>query len=182
MFNQKHMDDVFSQHFGIYLFTYLFIYFCNYCLGRNKISKGHLIGQVEFDLWTVYGQPGHSFRHKWAVLQSVGKADINGYILMSISVLGEGDDLDRNVAKSNDDIKDIDLNLLLPKDTQAPRDIYKYSVSIIEAEAIPAATTSVFGSVKKALGGKHIELADTYVEVCFAELSINDVLLLMLWD
>lgn len=137
----------------------------NLHLGRSVARKGELIGQAEFDLWTVYKQDTHCFNKKWTVLQDVGGFSVNGLILTTVSVICEGDDIFNE--KSSTSKKEQNHERLLPEGTEEPRDVYKYSVTIFKAEKVPAASGSILGSMKRALGGKHNELMDTYVEVCF---------------
>lgn len=139
--------------------------------GRSVARKGELIGQAEFDLWTVYKQDTHCFNKKWTVLQDVGGFSVNGLILTTVSVICEGDDIFNE--KSSTSKKEQNHERLLPEGTEEPRDVYKYSVTIFKAEKVPAASGSILGSMKRALGGKHNELMDTYVEVTFGSKKLK---------
>jgi len=141
--------------------------------GRNLISQGLLIGAFKLDIGTVYAQPDHRFIRRWAVLtdpeETLGAsgAGVKGYLKVDITVLGKGDPIKEPPSvKDNDD--DIESNLLLPEGVPAERPKARIVVKIYKAEGLPKMNSGLMANVKKAFTGEVRDLADPYVEVCFA--------------
>ncbi|XP_065062327.1 otoferlin-like isoform X2 [Rhopilema esculentum] len=141
--------------------------------GRNLISQGILIGAFKLDIGTVYAQQDHRFIRRWAVLtdpeETLGAsgAGVKGYLKVDITVLGKGDPIKEPPSvKDNDD--DIESNLLLPDGVPAERPKARIVVKIYKAEGLPKMNSGLMANVKKAFTGEVRDLADPYVEVCFA--------------
>uniref|UniRef100_A0A8V5GG54 Uncharacterized protein n=1 Tax=Melopsittacus undulatus TaxID=13146 RepID=A0A8V5GG54_MELUD len=136
---------------------------------HNKLIGSTLIGSFKVDVGTVYGQPGHQFCDKWALLTD--PADIRtgakGYLKCDISVTGKGDAI-QAMQKTADTEEQIEKNLLIPKGFPSERPWARFYVRIYKAEGLPKMNSSIMANVTKAFIGDSKDLVDPYVVVMFA--------------
>ena len=65
-------------------------------------------------------------------------------------------------------------NLLLPDGVPGERPRAKYIVRIYRADGLPRMNSSIVANLKHAFGGMSKDLADPYVQVSFAGLTVSD--------
>ncbi|KFP68088.1 Fer-1-like 6, partial [Cariama cristata] len=149
--------------------VFLFDKIINISVMHNKLIGNVLIGSFKVDLGTVYGQPGHQFCDKWALLTD--PADIRtgakGYVKCDISVTGKGDAI-QATQKTADTEEQIEKNLLIPKGFPSERPWARFYVRIYKAEGLPKMNSSIMANVTKAFIGDSKDLVDPYVVVMFA--------------
>uniref|UniRef100_A0A672TY73 Fer-1 like family member 6 n=1 Tax=Strigops habroptila TaxID=2489341 RepID=A0A672TY73_STRHB len=149
--------------------VFLFDKIINISVMHNKLIGSMLIGSFKVDLGTVYGQPGHQFCDKWALLTD--PADIRtgakGYLKCDISVTGKGDAI-QAMQKTADTEEQIEKNLLIPKGFPSERPWARFYVRIYKAEGLPKINSSIMANVTKAFIGDSKDLVDPYVVVMFA--------------
>ncbi|XP_053916656.1 fer-1-like protein 6 isoform X2 [Cuculus canorus] len=149
--------------------VFLFDKIINISVMHNKLIGSVLIGSFKVDLGTVYGQPGHQFCDKWALLTD--PADIRtgakGYLKCDISVTGKGDAI-QATQKTADTEEQIEKNLLIPKGFPSERPWARFYVRIYKAEGLPKMNSSIMANVTKAFIGDSKDLVDPYVVVMFA--------------
>ncbi|XP_050748885.1 fer-1-like protein 6 [Gymnogyps californianus] len=149
--------------------VFLFDKIINISVMHNKLIGSVLIGSFKVDLGTVYGQPGHRFCDKWALLTD--PADIRmgakGYLKCDISVTGKGDAI-QAMQKTADTEEQIEKNLLIPKGFPSERPWARFYVRIYKAEGLPKMNSSIMANVTKAFIGDSKDLVDPYVVVMFA--------------
>ncbi|KFV19953.1 Fer-1-like 6, partial [Tauraco erythrolophus] len=148
---------------------FLFDKIINISVMHNKLIGSVLIGSFKVDLGTVYGEPGHQFCDKWALLTD--PADIRtgakGYLKCDISVTGKGDAI-QATQKTADAEEQIEKNLLIPKGFPSERPWARFYVRIYKAEGLPKMNSSIMANVTKAFIGDSKDLVDPYVVVMFA--------------
>ncbi|XP_075599495.1 fer-1-like protein 6 isoform X2 [Balearica regulorum gibbericeps] len=149
--------------------VFLFDKIINISVMHNKLIGSVLIGSFKVDLGTVYGQPGHQFCDKWALLTD--PADIRtgpkGYLKCDISVTGKGDAI-QATQKTADTEEQIEKNLLIPKGFPSERPWARFYVRIYKAEGLPKMNSTIMANVTKAFIGDSKDLVDPYVVVMFA--------------
>uniref|UniRef100_A0A8B9P8U0 Fer-1 like family member 6 n=1 Tax=Apteryx owenii TaxID=8824 RepID=A0A8B9P8U0_APTOW len=149
--------------------VFLFDKIINISVMHNKLIGSVLIGSFKVDLGTVYGQPGHQFCDKWALLTD--PADIRtgakGYLKCDICVIGKGDTI-QATQKTTDTEEQIEKNLLIPKGFPSERPWARFYVRIYKAEGLPKMNSSIMANVTKAFIGDSKDLVDPYVVVMFA--------------
>ncbi|XP_068789327.1 fer-1-like protein 6 isoform X1 [Struthio camelus] len=149
--------------------VFLFDKIINISVMHNKLIGSVLIGSFKVDLGTVYGQPGHQFCDKWALLTD--PADIRtgakGYLKCDIYVTGKGDTI-QATQKITDTEEQIEKNLLIPKGFPSERPWARFYVRIYKAEGLPKMNSSIMANVTKAFIGDSKDLVDPYVVVMFA--------------
>lgn len=99
------------------------------------------------------------------MLQTPGTLQINGYLLMSIKIIGGGEQPTKVFLNSSSDL-DVDDNLFLPQDSHQPREIFEYQISIFKGEAIVPTLSLSNNSMKKVFSKKPSEALETYIKVC----------------
>ncbi|XP_069675359.1 otoferlin-like [Periplaneta americana] len=129
--------------------------------GRPK----KILGQISFDVATVWQQPDHQFYHKWAVLldQNDEMTGARGYLKCDVSVIGKGDTIKKPPTAKDED--DIEGNLLVPEGVTSARQRARYVVRVYRADSIPATV------IKKTLIFEAKDHIDPYVRVSFAGLT-----------
>ncbi|NXN99007.1 FR1L6 protein, partial [Rhinopomastus cyanomelas] len=147
----------------------LFDKIINISVLHNKLIGGVLIGSFKVDLGTVYGQPGHRFCDKWALLTDPSdiRTGAKGYLKCDISVAGKGDVIQAS-QKTADAEEQIEKNLLIPKGFPSERPWARFYVRIYKAEGLPRMNSSIMANVTKAFMGDTKDLVDPYVVVMFA--------------
>jgi len=139
------------------------------CTNTGLFKKDSLIGSFQFDVGSVYEEDGHSFMHKWVMLTDpVNRSKgVQGYIKISISVLGPGDEAP--LPKPLDESEDIENNLLKPAGVDL--DPIDLTCKIFMAEDLPQMDVSLETGLKaldKLTGQEGKSFCDPYVKVSFA--------------
>lgn len=84
----------------------------------KRTFKDALIGEYEMDLTHVYFHKKHTIFHRWFALCNPKNEDytkVSGYIKVSISVIGTGDE---QVVLKDDENDDSDSPILMPPQIQ----------------------------------------------------------------
>jgi len=139
------------------------------CLNAGMFKKDALIGSFQFDVGSVYEEDGHSFMHKWVMLTDpVNRSKgVQGYVKLSISVLGPGDEAP--LAKALDDGDDIENNLLKPAGVDL--DPIDLTCKLFMAEDLPQMDVSFETGMKaldKLTGQEGKSFCDPYVKIAFS--------------
>eukprot|EP00062_Callorhinchus_milii_P015036 gi/632964862/ref/XP_007898605.1/ PREDICTED: otoferlin isoform X2 [Callorhinchus milii] len=137
---------------------------------KNLLRSGTLVGTFKIDIGTIYSQPEHQFRHRWAILSDPDDitAGLKGYLKCDIAVVGKGDNIKTPHRANETDDDDVEGNLLLPEGVPSERQWARFYVKIYKAEGLPKMNTSLMANMKKAFIGENKDLVDPYVQVLFA--------------
>ncbi|KAJ3448836.1 c2 calcium-dependent membrane targeting [Anaeramoeba flamelloides] len=115
-------------------------------MDSNTIRRNVLIGQYEFDVLYVYGEPDHEIWHKWLLLTDTDSNEgAQGYLKVSVIVLAPGDQSKTHQSdgiddeEGNEDSEDLQSMILKPPniDTQG----YHLNVFCYRAEHLPKMDT-----------------------------------------
>lgn len=67
-------------------------------------------------------------------------------------------------------------NLLLPDGVPIERQRARFVVKVYRADGLPKMNYSILANVKRAFTGESQDLVDPYVQVCFAGMTVSDLL------
>jgi len=139
------------------------------CMNAGMFKKDSLIGSFQFDVGSVYEEDGHSYMHKWVMLTDPANRSkgVQGYIKISISVLGPGDEAP--LSKPLEDSDDIEENLLKPAGVDL--DPIDLTCKVFMAEDLPQMDVSLETGLKaldKLTGQEGKSFCDPYVKISFS--------------
>ncbi|XP_071827267.1 myoferlin-like isoform X3 [Apostichopus japonicus] len=131
-----------------------------------------LIGSFSLDLGVIYGSEEHAIQNKWLMLteEDVNKSGVKGYLQISASLIGPGDEAPIFIKGEED--SDIEANLLQPPGMAVQKGVFRFKV--FHAEDLPQMDSSVMEGMKKVLhvGEVQKELVDPYLIVSYAGKSM----------
>eukprot|EP00051_Salpingoeca_urceolata_P011456 m.141941 g.141941 ORF g.141941 m.141941 type:complete len:2152 (+) comp17129_c0_seq1:436-6891(+) len=135
----------------------------------KNLRSDSLLGAFKLDVGLVYDQPQHAIMRKWIMLQQPADAGCQGYLQVSMMVLGEGDDVPIEEPASATEDEDVESNLLsLPGAELDPVDLV---VKLHVGEDLPQTDASLKTGIKfidKLTRQEDKDECDPYVEVSFA--------------
>ncbi|XP_072177496.1 myoferlin-like [Diadema setosum] len=167
--NRPYWDEVFFYNFHMSP-AELFDEVVNFqVFNSRQLRSDALIGDFKMDVGTIYEEDDHSISNKWLLLSNADDANAGskGYLLVSMGVLGTGDEAP--VFKKADENNDIETNLLRPAGMSLRKGMF--IVKAYHAEDVPQMDPAFFEGVKKFFGagdGERKELVDPYLIVGFA--------------
>ncbi|XP_071507429.1 myoferlin-like [Diadema antillarum] len=143
-------------------------------LDSHLVRSDAVIGTFQLDIGTVYQSEDHTLHNKWLLLTVVEESKSSaakGYLLVSISIIGQGDEAP--ILKKADEDYDIETNLLHPAGIDIRKGCFK--LRVFQAEDLPQMDPSCFEGVKKVLrvGEEQKELVDPYLVFTFAGKSLK---------
>ena len=133
---------------------------CNIsCFDANTISRDVLIGAFEFDLSNVYFSENHEIHRQWVALSDISGANegIQGYLRVSIVVLGPGDEQKIHNENEEDENEAKLFSVLMPPEIEQKP--YLLDISIYKVRNLATSDIGLFS-----------EQCDPF---CFAEFSGN---------
>ena len=104
--------------------------------------KDALIGYYEFDLSWLYSREDHALMHKWIIMsnpESDEFGEVTGYLKISITIAGEGDEQVPIVDDPNPDEDDV----LQPPQIQP--EFYQIKIRMFQAQKIVPLDLAIFG-------------------------------------
>nr|XP_056711165.1 dysferlin [Euleptes europaea] len=135
-----------------------------------SLRTDSVIGEFRMDVGTIYAEPKHSFLRKWLLLSDPEdfSAGAKGYLKVSLSVLGPGDEAPMEKKEGAEDKEDIEGNVLRP--TGVCLRGAHFSLKIYRAEDLPQMDDAILDGVKQIFGFESSKknLVDPFVEVTFA--------------
>lgn len=143
-------------------------------LDSHMVRSDAMIGSFNLDVGSVYQSEEHTFHNKWLLLTSMDESKSSGakgYLLVSISVIGQGDDLP--VFTKAEEELDIETNLIQPAGVDVRRGCF--NLQVFQAEDLPQMDAAYFEGMKKVLrvGEEKKELVDPYLVFSFAGKSLE---------
>ncbi|XP_063963831.1 myoferlin-like isoform X7 [Lytechinus pictus] len=172
--NRPYYDEVFFYNFHMSP-AELFDEVVNFqVFNSRQLRSDALIGDFKLDVGSIYEEEDHNIANKWLLLSNADDANAGakGYLLVSMGVLGSGDEAP--VFKKADEANDIETNLLRPAGMSLRKGMF--IVKAYHAEDVPQMDPGFFEGVKKFFGGgdgEQKELVDPYLIVGFAGKKIQ---------
>ncbi|XP_030841562.1 myoferlin isoform X6 [Strongylocentrotus purpuratus] len=172
--NRPYYDEVFFYNFHMSP-AELFDEVVNFqVFNSRQLRSDALIGDFKLDIGSIYEEEDHNIANKWLLLSNADDANAGakGYLLVSMGVLGSGDEAP--VFKKADEANDIESNLLRPAGMSLRKGMF--IVKAYHAEDVPQMDPAFFEGVKKFFGagdGERKELVDPYLTVGFAGKKIQ---------
>ncbi|XP_031733793.1 myoferlin [Anarrhichthys ocellatus] len=135
-----------------------------------SLRADSLMGEFKLDVGYIYDEPGHAIMRKWLLLSDPddSSSGARGYLKVSITVVGTGDDPPTERKGISEDQEDIESNLLVPAGVTMRW--ATLSLKVYRAEDMPQMDDAFIQTVKQVFGGDgdRKNLVDPYVEVSFA--------------
>lgn len=136
----------------------------------RKLRSDSLIGSFKCDIGLIYESAQHSLLNKWLLLTDPEDtlSGPKGYLKMSASVIGPGDQAPSFKATKQDENEDIESNLLRPAGVKLRPGAFM--LKLYRGEDIPRMDSDVMEGLKKMfkVGQEKKELVDPYVQLSFA--------------
>ncbi|KAM6923228.1 myoferlin [Lycodopsis pacificus] len=135
-----------------------------------SLRADSLMGEFKLDVGYIYDEPGHAIMRKWLLLSDPddSSSGARGYLKVSITVVGTGDDPPTERKGISEEQEDIESNLLVPAGVTMRW--ATLSLKVYRAEDMPQMDDAFIQTVKQVFGGDgdRKNLVDPYVEVSFA--------------
>ncbi|KAM8859826.1 myoferlin isoform 3-T3 [Spinachia spinachia] len=129
-----------------------------------------LLGYFKLDVGYIYDNSGHAIMRKWLLLSDPddSSSGARGYLKVSITVVGTGDDPPTERKEMSEEQDDIESNLLVPAGVTMRWATLR--LKVFRAEDMPQMDDAFIQTVKQVFGGEgdRKNLVDPYVEVSFA--------------
>ncbi|XP_040034731.2 myoferlin [Gasterosteus aculeatus] len=129
-----------------------------------------LLGDFKLDVGYIYDNTGHAIMRKWLLLSDPddSSSGARGYLKVSITVVGTGDDPPTERKEMSEEHDDIESNLLVPAGVTMRWATLR--LKVYRAEDMPQMDDAFIQTVKQVFGGEgdRKNLVDPYVEVSFA--------------
>ncbi|XP_068577997.1 myoferlin [Cebidichthys violaceus] len=135
-----------------------------------SLRADSLMGEFKLDVGYIYDEPGHAIMRKWLLLSDPddSSSGARGYLKVSITVVGTGDDPPTERKERSAEQDDIESNLLVPAGVTMRW--ATLSLKVYRAEDMPQMDDAFIQTIKQVFGGDgdRKNLVDPYVEVSFA--------------
>ncbi|XP_064630282.1 myoferlin-like isoform X1 [Lineus longissimus] len=136
----------------------------------RKLRSDALIGSFKCDIGLVYDEANHTLLNKWLLLSDPDDtmAGAKGYLKISVTVMGPGDEAPSFKAVEGGEDEDIEANLLRPAGVQLRP--ASFILRVYKAEDLPRMDSDLLQGMKKmvGLGDENKELVDPYLIFSFA--------------
>ncbi|XP_056291609.1 myoferlin isoform X2 [Pseudoliparis swirei] len=135
-----------------------------------SLRADSLIGDFKLDVGYIYDESGHAIMRKWLLLSDPDDSisGARGYLKVSITVVGTGDDPPTEGKDISEEKDDIESNLLVPAGVTMRW--ATLSLKVYRAEDMPQMDDAFIQTIKQVFGGDgdRKNLVDPYVEISFA--------------
>lgn len=150
----------------------LFLEFIEISVFNAKSSRSDaLIGSFTCEIGFIYDEPKHQFYRMWLMLTNPKErgAGVQGYLKVTLCVLGPGDEAPQSSSVTSDENEDIEANLLRPPGMDLePLDLV---MRVYHGEDMPQMDTGLATGLKtidRITKQADKELCDPYFRVSFA--------------
>eukprot|EP00052_Salpingoeca_macrocollata_P020806 m.175674 g.175674 ORF g.175674 m.175674 type:complete len:2346 (-) comp21363_c0_seq2:105-7142(-) len=137
----------------------------------RRIRRDALVGQFRLEVGLAYEQPLHTLARKWVMLSNASdpSAGVMGYLKVTITVLGPGDESPPEDSVADDADEDVEENLLRPPGMEPePVDLV---VKVFSGEDFPQTDPSFKTGIKaldKLTRQENKDDCDPYFKIFFA--------------
>eukprot|EP00808_Paulinella_micropora_P000340 g32402.t1 len=133
-------------------------------MDANTIRKDVLIGKFEFDVSTIYSRKNHELYRQWCCLTDTTdkREGIQGYLKLSITVLGPGDEQYIHSAADADDEEGGMMAVMMPPEVETKG--YLLSLAVYQIMEIPIMDPNILSK-----GGS----TDPYLVVEYAGVKLS---------